>query len=212
MNFRRHTSAFSFVEVLIVIGILVILATMAVPKFMIAQVRAKLSQNLTDMKYISESLEAYRLDHKVYPPWRQARAWVNVDDHMHPLVIRYYRLTTPVAYIGQVPIDPFVNYEDEAELEQWGDAYDYVEVTNGDNEVDPDAWGHQFRINGWGPDGVNSYAGGREFNNAAEGCPAGSPLFVYNPTNGLVSYGDILWVGPKGGPFIDSYCEIINGY
>jgi hypothetical protein len=129
---------------------------------------------------------------------------------MHPNIIRYYRLTTPVAYLDEIPQDPFVSYEKENDYEQWGTAYDYVEVTTPGQETDPHAWGHLFRLNSWGPDEYNSYAGGRDFGSFEEACPGGSPRFVFAVSNGLMSYGDILWVGPKGGPFLENYCPIEN--
>lgn len=210
---NNQPRAFTMVEVVIVAAILGILVALSIPKYMIAQVHAKITQNIHDMRILAEALGAYRLEHGVYPPWRQSRVLVNEGDPLHPNIIRFYRLTTPIAYLEDIPLDPFINYEEEEDYQQWGEAYDYTEATNGDNEADPHAWGHLYRINGWGPDGINSYAGGRDFTSLEEACPNGIPRFVYAPSNGLVSYGDILWVGPKGGPFVEeSYCDIKNGY
>jgi hypothetical protein len=71
--------------------------------------------------------------------------------------------------------------------------------------LDPDAWGHVWRINSWGPDQTNGHAG------RYIGCIHGKPEFLYHPSNGLTSAGDILRVGERGGPFQEYYCYIPNG-
>ncbi len=196
--------AFTLIELLIVVAIIGILAAIAVPNFLNAQVRAKISRAQSDMRNLGQAMEMYRLDQNTYPIWNQAR--VTGHDNAHPNEIRYYRMTTPVSYIGSVPRDPFVTFINEADYERWGTAYDYV------NNNPRWTWDHEYRISSWGPDAHNSWGGGREFNNASQGCPDGSPLFLYNPSNGLNSYGDILWVGSKAGEDASMYCPIQNGF
>lgn len=209
---RLGKAGFSVAEILVVVAIVVVLVALSIPKFMIAQLRANMTQCVHDMRAIAESLELYRQDFGAYPPWQHSRVRLIEDDPIHPNIIRLYRLTTPISYLLKIPEDPFVNFENEDDLQQWGAAYDYVEVTTPGQETDPHAWGHLFRLNSWGPNGRNSYAGGREFASHQEACPGGIPRFVFAPSNGLMSYGDIVWVGPRGGPFQDRYCRIINGF
>ncbi|MFB3786603.1 MAG: prepilin-type N-terminal cleavage/methylation domain-containing protein [bacterium] len=188
----RH--AFTLIELLIVVAIIGILAAIAVPNFLNAQVRAKVSRAVSDMRNISLALETYRLDNNAYPAW----------GGLYPNQLRYIRLTTPTAYMSSIPQDPFVNSVNEEEYLKTGNAYDYV-------DRDPSAWGHLFRLSSWGPDGKNSYAGSREFTSVQQACPNGAPVFVYNPSNGLGSYGDIVWAGPKDDQMGQWYCAIQNG-
>ncbi len=191
MNNRR---AFTLIELLIVVAIIGILAAIAVPNFLNAQIRAKVSRAMSDMRNISLALETYRLDNNGYPPWAD----------LHPNHLRYNRLTTPTSYMSSIPTDPFANFVNPSDYETWGTAYDYV-------DRDPTAWGHMFRLNSWGPDGKNSYAGARDYSSPQQACPNGSPIFIYNPSNGLNSYGDIVWVGPKDDQMGQYYCPIQNG-
>lgn len=207
-----HQQGFSLVEALIAIGIVVILIIISIPKFLIASLHSDISRCIADMQTISVALEAYKTDHGTLPPWRQSRVQIHEDDPLHPNIIRFYRLTTPTVYLESIPMDPFVVRNEQGDIDQWGEAYDYVEVLSPGQETDPHAWGHLYRLNGWGPDGINSYAGGRDFLTVAEACPGGHPQFVFNPTNGLMSYGDVVWVGSRGGPFLDNYCPIQNGF
>ncbi|MBD3267525.1 prepilin-type N-terminal cleavage/methylation domain-containing protein [bacterium] len=198
-------SGFTLIELLIVVAIIGILAAIAVPNFMNAQVRAKISRAVSDMRNIAQAIEMYRLDENGYPTWNKARV-PGSGDNAHPNSIRYYRLTTPISYMSGIPNDPFVSYANTSDFEKWGKAYDYV------NENPRWTWDHMFRLNSWGPDNKNSYGGGRDFQNASQACPDGDPLFLYNPSNGLNSYGDIVWVGPVMHQNAAMYCEITNGF
>ncbi|MBN2327037.1 MAG: prepilin-type N-terminal cleavage/methylation domain-containing protein [Candidatus Omnitrophica bacterium] len=191
---------FTLTELLIVVAIISILAAIALPNFLGAQTRAKVSRCQADMRTIATALEVYFTDNNAYPPWTQNR--VVVYDERHPNQIRYYRLTTPVSYLTEVPRDPFATYANPSDFEWWGWGYDYVDALDPHNYLlDPDAWGHVWRINSWGPDNTNGYIG----------CIRGKPEFLYSPTNGITSAGDILRVGDRGGPFQHRYCPIANG-
>ena len=65
----RHRG-FTLIELLIVIAIIAILALIAVPNFLEAQTRAKVSRVLADMRAYATSLEAYMADYGAYPPER----------------------------------------------------------------------------------------------------------------------------------------------
>lgn len=199
-------SGFTLIELLIVVAIIGILAAIAVPNFLNAQIRAKLSRAVSDMKTLETALEMYRLDNNDYPVWRWARV-PGSGDYFHPNVIRFYRMTTPVAYISSIPIDPFASHANPQDFQQWGNAYDYVNAYRDGNTWSPNGWGHVWRLNSWGPDGINSWGGQRDGQ-----CPNGKPNFLYQSSNGLISYGDIVWVGAKDGRNTTvTYCEIKNG-
>lgn len=201
--YYSNENGFTLTELLVVVAIISILASIALPNFLTAQSKAKVTRCHADMRTIEVALETYHVDCNTYPPWTQNLV-VGHDDR-HPNQIRYYRLTTPVAYMTEIPRDPFATYANSEDYEKWGWAYDYVDVFDPKNGmVDPHAYGHVWRINSWGPDNTNGFAG------RYVGCIQGRPEFLYNPTNGITSAGDILRVGQKGGPFIDRYCPIGN--
>ena len=202
MMTKTH-QAFTLIELLIVVAIIGILAAIAVPNFLNAQIRAKVSRAVSDMKTQETALEMYQLDNNAYPPCNQPRepGWVN---NWHPNEVRLYRLTTPIAYISSIPRDPFATFSNPADFEQWGWAYDYV--NNYQGGPTGHAWGHAWRLNSWGPDNVNGWSGQRDGS-----CPGGEPDFIYQSSNGLVSKGDIVWVGPKSDIATSTYCNIPNG-
>jgi prepilin-type N-terminal cleavage/methylation domain-containing protein len=55
-------AAFTLIELLIVVAIIAILAAIAVPNFLEAQTRAKVSRVKSDMKAIATSYEIFRTD------------------------------------------------------------------------------------------------------------------------------------------------------
>jgi len=63
---RRH--AFTLLDRLIVVAIIAILAAIAVPNFLEAQTRAKVSRVQSDLRSVATALEAYRIDSNRYPP------------------------------------------------------------------------------------------------------------------------------------------------
>jgi type II secretion system protein G len=191
---------FTLIELLIVVAIIGILAAIAVPNFLNAQVRAKCSRAISDMKTIETAMEMYRLDCNAYPPCSMARVTGSGDSY-HPNEIRFYRMTTPVAYISSVPHDPFAT-SGKADFSQWGWAYDYVNNFGGSHNG---GWGHAWRVSSWGPDGVNGWGGERTGK-----CVNGKPDFVYQTSNGLNSVGDIVWVGAKDS-LTTNFCDIQNG-
>jgi prepilin-type N-terminal cleavage/methylation domain-containing protein len=93
--------AFTLIELLIVVAIIAILAAIAVPNFLEAQVRAKVSRSRADLRSVATGLESYRVDWNKYPP----TPFVAGD------VLRVIPnpLSSPVAYITSVGMpDPFI--------------------------------------------------------------------------------------------------------
>jgi type II secretion system protein G len=59
--------AFTLIELLIVVAIIAILAAIAVPNFLEAQTRSKVSRTKADMRSVATALEAYEIDYNKYP-------------------------------------------------------------------------------------------------------------------------------------------------
>jgi prepilin-type N-terminal cleavage/methylation domain-containing protein len=91
--------AFTLIELLIVVAIIAILAAIAVPNFLEAQTRAKVSRVKADMRSVASAVESYHVDTNHYPP----PYGVSVQGRDSLSV-----LSTPVAYITAAKvIDPF---------------------------------------------------------------------------------------------------------
>lgn len=200
-------SAFTLIELLIVVAIIAILAAIAVPNFMEAQVRAKVSRCKADMRTLATAIESYRVDNNGYP-W-----YPDVVDHpfrgLTPAT-----LSTPVAYISALPQDPYnpglqnqysavtypnpnylFNFETRAQYNfRFGGTWD-----SGDGPGDRVEW----CLYGVGPDLVTLLNGSDMHNNAGEyfiSRPGAVGIDGwYDPTNGTKSRGDILRYGPGGG-------------
>ena len=95
-------SGFTLIELLIVVAIIAILAAIAVPNFLEAQIRSKVSRAKSDMRSIATAVESYAVDHNRYPirySGQPDRGGIN----------GFARLSTPVAYLTSMELhDPFV--------------------------------------------------------------------------------------------------------
>ena len=99
-NGPRAAGGFTLIELLIVVAIIAILAAIAVPNFLEAQVRAKVSRVRSDQRAIAGALEAYFTDYNRYPESPTVAA---------SLVEVLSAVTTPIAYIASLRFpDPFM--------------------------------------------------------------------------------------------------------
>lgn len=99
----HQAKAFTLIELLIVVAIIAILAAIAVPNFLEAQTRSKVSRVQADLRTLATALESYRVDNNRYPPTPFSSG--------DTLVLRVTptRLTTPIAYITTANLrDPFL--------------------------------------------------------------------------------------------------------
>ncbi len=182
----RSSNAFTLIELLIVVAIIGILAAIAVPNFLNAQLRAKIAKSVSEMKTIDTALESYHIDRNKYPPFIDTNG-VNIN----PVNRRLIPLTTPVAYMSAVPQDPFLAKIYGEQFFKENDpayvTYDYVDawtiINNGKNA----SLSFKMRCSEWvlvgaGPDGdANTY--GR--------------AWPYDMSNGLHSKGDLVRTGPR---------------
>lgn len=182
---RKNYKGFTLIELLIVVAIIAILAAIAIPNFLAAQTRAKVSRVRGELKTMATALEAYYVDNTYYPlttPWPD-----DPDDYPSGILPR--QLSTPVAYVTNAqPIDVFSQFgtrDDEK-------VFTYHNIVDlGWSQQYRDAYG-DWRMCSIGPDmrywntPDNSYSGGRGWIHVEE----------YDPTNGTISYGNI-WRSQK---------------
>jgi len=177
---------FTLVELLIVVAIIGILAAIGISNMLLAQTRAKVVRAQSEMKILGDALSLYYADWNGYPYWLIHGVILN------PVGRRLAPLTTPIAYLTRLPArDPFR----DRYLPELYDTYDYVDAQAFavDGEAMPSyrSRGAQWRLCSSGPDRVNTYGGPRSM------APADNPGYDYDPTNGTVSKGDIVLVGPR---------------
>ena len=108
---RKETSnrGFTLIELLIVVAIIAILAAIAVPNFLAAQTRAKVSRVRADLRSVATAVESYYIDFNSYPYDPNARnAFLFIHFTPGPgSPSPDQELTTPVAYITSIPLDQF---------------------------------------------------------------------------------------------------------
>lgn len=107
MTTRNQTmQGFTLIELLIVVAIIAILAAIAVPNFLEAQTRAKISRGKADMRAMVTAMETYRIDNNRY-----IDAVTNSDmlDHGNsagwpdPPYSALRLLSSPIAYMSSIP-------------------------------------------------------------------------------------------------------------
>ena len=87
--------AFTLVELLVVIAVIAILAAIAIPNFLEAQTRAKVTRAKADLRVIAEALESYHVDHGRYPPAAGVGPHHTSSHFANPVSRRLIPLTTP---------------------------------------------------------------------------------------------------------------------
>ncbi len=209
-RFRRSgfLQAFTLIELLIVVAIIGILAAIAVPNFLNAQIRARIARVESDHKSLSLAIESYRIDNN-QPPHSPPLGGI----YKYSFAFRYHPLTTPVAYLNGVPDDPFP-HRSAQELDRsidyrtvaGGAAYGYFRADFSGPGGQYNFGTHKWMVSSSGPDGELQYFSyypqdeteGTELCAVCNISAPGVKLFAtrYDPSNGLQSAGEIIrWSG-----------------
>ena len=210
---KKISSGFTLIELLIVVAIIAILAAIAVPNFLEAQTRAKVSRVKADLRTMQTAIETYRVDNNKAPADYNAAG--NYDPAIPGLTVQpsgilnpgyikggkvYPGLTTPIAYINNCWIkDPFIAkteaytsisfdqqvYSYNTMVPLWGRDYPKAGHQYWDNNY-RDYYG-EYRLGSIGPDkdwyNKSNYASRRH-------------TIIYDASNGTVSIGNI-WRSEK---------------
>ncbi len=168
-------TGFTLIELLIVVAIIGILAAIAVPNFLNAQIRAKIARVEGDVNAIKTAFEMYRLDNADIPRWNLlgwAASWA--------------QFTTPVAYLSFRPIDVFQPKHEN----QFVNAHNWYEYNGckGRTPMKNLSEGQavdNYVVASLGPDRDDDTIQISDYPNSSKFLP-------YQASNGMMSDGDIL--------------------
>jgi len=168
-----------------VVFVVPVLAAIAVPNFLEAQVRSKVARTHSDMRLLATAIEAYMVDANLYVACatgeKSANAHCGADKASFGVSSfriwttpgeRFMQLTTPVAFLTALPTDPFADSKG-AVFGYWND-----------------------REMGWilfsaGPDQQYEIDPAKDYDATKDNPLPQLFLKTYDPTNGTTSRGDI---------------------
>jgi prepilin-type N-terminal cleavage/methylation domain-containing protein len=179
----RSRGGFTLIELLIVIAIILILIAIALPNFLVAQIRARVTKAEGELRSLSIAMESYYLDYNVYPAEHERNGTSRILRGL-------FWLTSPNAYISSIPEDPFAEFGADS-----NDGITYITYEMGGLEYGTSypqcpACQAVYTFFSNGPD-VS-----QEINQKNPHYNTDRRLANYSPTNGTKSRGDIyLWGG-----------------
>jgi len=186
---------FTLIELLIVVAIIAILAAIAVPNFLEAQTRGKVSRARADLRTLATALEMYFVDWNKYPGDGCQFCWTQD----YPYDAYWYvpdTVTTPVAYVtNAVLVDPFRATEFVTSVKFRRYRYRYIDMVWGTAGIrtTPSStlpflklWYGSWSLSSAGPDMFHGpyYPSGVY--------PSANIEIPYDSTNGTYSLGDIV--------------------
>lgn len=174
---------FTLIELLIVVAIIAILAAIAIPNFLAAQIRAKVSRAQSEQRTTATALESYMVDNNTYPWYNNPHDDVAEGEFYTPLT-----LTTPVAYVSSLFNDVFPNLSSDKDThEAHPFHYKHEEESPGQvgacyescYDLPAGSGNYKWLVSSHGPDVDDD-----------------EMETLYDPTNGTTSSGDIVRFGP----------------
>jgi len=200
MKMFLRKRGFTLIELLIVVAIIAILAAIAVPNFLEAQVRSKVSRQKSNMRTVATALEAYMVDYNRYP----LTTWTPFDlfpGGYEPSQLKVYpgALTTPVSFISSAAAmedifrlphnysNPLANQVYYLPTLVYLVAGPYTGLENDNTYRLQDRRYGAWTLRSAGPDQYYQNLPGVRADYGA----GGWHLAGYDPTNGTVSCGDI---------------------
>jgi prepilin-type N-terminal cleavage/methylation domain-containing protein len=182
---------FTLIELLIVIAIILILISIALPNFLEAQIRAKVVRVTADQRTIGIATDEYFLDRKTYMPYN---AWGN-----HNLPAYFNALTTPIALLKNADSvhDPFYDEEiDDFGYDRYGYYSDGITPYRKNMNSTWQSIRSQMRLRGIRGWRTSRYCITSSGPDSKLNIDKEDSLVLYTPTNGSSSRGDILRFGP----------------
>ena len=178
---RGPRGGFTLIELLIVIAIILILIAIALPNFLEAQIRARVTKAKSELRSIHVAMDSYFLDFKIYP--------VQHERDTHSWMARgLFWLTTPIPYMQSQPQDPFAALSNDEERGYTYITYELGGLPRGEG-VCPDCLVTWMMFSN-GPNNV------QEILQDAPTYTSREPVCNYAATNGTKSNGDIYrWGG-----------------
>ena len=175
-------------------AIIAILAAIAVPNFLEAQVRAKVSRVRADVRSTATAIESYKIDNNKYPPAAEypyaAYTNGNYNGSYYSSRISSW-LSTPIAYLTSMTNDVFVPAgTHSASNPHWYRYiyFNYEEMIAGVATPNQN-FGRKEATGGWL---FYSYGPDQDTNQAAPKLGTNGTFTRYDPTNGTVSWGNII--------------------
>ena len=139
---RIQQSAFTLIEIMVVVVILSVLGALVVPQIIDKVDVAKVKRAQSDIRAIQTALDLYRLDNFKYPTTEQGLQAL-VKQPADPTITNY----PPHGYLTTIPKDP------------WGNPYIYSSPGADGREYDITSLGRDGKPGGDGPDAdINSFA------------------------------------------------------
>jgi len=214
---QRNSRGFTLIELLVVIGIIAILAAIAVPNYSEALNSSKVARFKGDCKAVETAIEVYNAEFGSYPPPDKYPVTSTCyTDQPFPDMpgsgFTSRRLTTPIAYLGKVPIDTFRLSVSPGSCYPVRQPYMYAADFPGVARYGSTAWSNYvswtyayltmigpvsgtrptpaiWMVSSPGPDGQVNRGGAMQ-------TAATDKVIQYDPTNGTKSLGDLFKFGP----------------